>query len=269
MNQKTAVPVYASPRHVNGPEDCTFYHSIELPGLGLQKGSWDLRRDVDTYIGRLPVAGKTVLDVGTGSGFLCFEMEKRGANMIAFDFDASLGEHQHDIVPMHDFEERFGASREVFWAQLSSGLDRMKNSFWLTHRLLGSKARVFYGDVYDCKADFGPVDVVFMGNILLHLQSPVQALANFAPYAREAIVITENCAEKVDYKSDAAACYLVPNAERRDLASWFATWWQLTPGFLKRYLRVLGFKSFEVTFHDAHWADPPTPMPQFTVVARR
>jgi hypothetical protein len=196
-------------------------------------------------------------------------MEKRGANVIAFDCDPRLGTRMIDVVPAHDFEQRFGATHERFWEMLSSGLDRMKNSFWLQHRLRGSKARAFYGNVYDCDVDFGPVDVVFMGNILLHLRSPVEALNTFAPYAREAVVITEHCAEPVDYRSDSPACYLIPNAEKRDLATWWATWWQLTPAFLTQYLRVLGFNKFEVTFHNAMWRDPPKEMPHFTVVARR
>ena len=71
----------------------------------------------------------------------------------------------------------------------------------------------------------------------------MQALKNLAPYAREALVITEYCAEKVgavkvDYKSDDPVCYLIPDTERRDLATWWGIWWQLTPGFLKRCLRV-------------------------------
>lgn len=257
------------PRHVERLEDCEWYHTTELPGLGVQKASWDLRRDVDAYIGRYPVAGKTVLDVGTGSGFLCFEMEKRGADMIAFDCDPRLGDRIHDVVPAHDFEQRFGKSYEQFLEMLSYGLDRMKNSFWLSHRLRNSKARAYYGDVYNCDVDFGPVDVVFMGNILLHLRCPVGALNTFAPYAREAIVITEYRSMDIDYKSDAAVCYLIPDAQKRDLATWWATWWHVTPGFLKQYLRVLGFNKFELTFHNALWTNPPTEMPHFTLVARR
>jgi SAM-dependent methyltransferase len=269
MSAKNAVPEYVTPRHVERLEDCSFYHTIDLPGLGVQQGSWDLRDDVEQYIGKVPVAGKTVLDVGTGSGFMCFEMEKRGANLIAFDFDARLGEKLHDVVPFHDFEKRFNQTREQFWQNLSGGLDRMKNSFWLSHRLLGSKARAYYGNVYECDADLGPIDIVFMGNILLHLSSPVQALANFAPYARETFIVTEYCAPNIDYRSDDAVCYFVPDARRNDSASAFATWWHVTPGFLKRYLEVLGFKHFELTFHFPRWANPPNPMQHFTLVARR
>src|SRR5262245_1664122 len=96
--------MYQQPRHVERVEDCDFYHAIDLPGLGPQKGRWDLRRDPAEYFGNVDVAGKTILDVGTGSGFIGFEMEKRGANLIAFDFDSSLGPRLHDMVPFHDFD---------------------------------------------------------------------------------------------------------------------------------------------------------------------
>ena len=257
--------MYQQPRHVERIEDCDFYHAVELPGLGLQKGRWDLRRDPAQYYGNVDVAGKTVLDVGTGSGFIGFEMEKRGASLIAFDFDSSLGPRQHDLVPFHDFQQRFGVSREDFMRMLASGLDRMKNSYWLTHRLLQSKARVFYGDVYDCAADFGPVDVVFMGNILLHLASPAQAINTFAPRAREKFIVTESCWEKLDYKSDAPICYLQAGRARRD----FASWWQLTPGFLKQYLGVHGFRNFKVTFHKQRWVERSMDVKHFTLVASR
>lgn len=268
MSRKSTAPKFVTPRHVERVEDCTFYHTVDLPGLGLQRGVWDLRHVVDAYIGNADVAGKTVLDVGTGSGFMCFEMEKRGANVIAFDFDAALGEHLHDVVPFHDFEQRAGSTREQFWQRLASGLDSMKNSFWLSHRVLNSKARAIYGDVYDLDADL-PVDIVFMGNILLHLASPVQALNNFAPYAREAFIVTEVCQMDVDYESEKPACYLIPDADRRDNPAWFGTWWQLTPAFLKRYLKVLGFRTFEVNFHVPTIGDPPHPYRHFTLVARR
>lgn len=269
MSNERPPAVFATPRVVTNPEHCVFYHTMDLPGVGVKQGAWDLRDDVDNYIGKVNVSGKTVLDVGTGNGFLSFEMEKRGANMISFDFDPALGRRSHDVVPFHDFETRFGASKDAFWDQLSFGLDAMKNGYWLAHRLYGSKARVYYGNVYDTQVDMGPVDMVFMGNINLHLASPVQAMANFAKYARETFVVTEHCAENVDYRSEEPLCFLVPNADRRDLASWYATWWQITPGFVKRYLKVLGFNRFEVTFYKAGAADPKEKRPHFTVVARR
>jgi 2-polyprenyl-3-methyl-5-hydroxy-6-metoxy-1,4-benzoquinol methylase len=65
--------------------DCWFYHTMDLPDVGTVTGSWDLRGRFDEYVGHVPLAGKTFLDVGTASGFLSFEAEKRGADVVSFD----------------------------------------------------------------------------------------------------------------------------------------------------------------------------------------
>ena len=52
---------------------------MEIPGHGLVTGQWDLRGGVDDYLGKVAFAGQRVLEIGPASGFLTFEMEKRGA----------------------------------------------------------------------------------------------------------------------------------------------------------------------------------------------
>src|SRR5262245_36618662 len=76
---------YAVPRTVTDPADCYFYHTMEIPGHGLVEGEWDLRPGVEAYLGGIDFRGKRVLEVGTASGFLCFQMEARGAEVVAFD----------------------------------------------------------------------------------------------------------------------------------------------------------------------------------------
>ena len=77
-----AVGLFAEPRFIDKPENCFFYHTIELPGLGVVRGHWDLRGRFDDYVGGVSVAGKSVLDIGTATGFLSFESEKRGASRV-------------------------------------------------------------------------------------------------------------------------------------------------------------------------------------------
>jgi 2-polyprenyl-3-methyl-5-hydroxy-6-metoxy-1,4-benzoquinol methylase len=60
---------------------------MDLPGFGSVIGQWDLRGRFDNYTGRVPLAGRTVVDVGTASGFLSFDAEKRGALVTGFDAD--------------------------------------------------------------------------------------------------------------------------------------------------------------------------------------
>ena len=74
--------VFVEPRYVRDLDGCFFYHTMELPGFGEVKGQWDLRGRFDEYIGGVEVAGKSVLDIGSATGFLSFEAEKRGASRV-------------------------------------------------------------------------------------------------------------------------------------------------------------------------------------------
>ena len=87
---------YSQPLVVESPEDCYFYHRFDLPGLGTVGGDWDLRSCIDAYLGNYRFSGKRVLDVGTASGFLTFEMEKRGATVVSFDMEDG---GQWNVVP--------------------------------------------------------------------------------------------------------------------------------------------------------------------------
>ena len=173
---------YSQPLVVQSPEDCYFYHCFDLPGLGTVGGDWDLRPCIDAYLGNYPFSGKRVLDVGTASGFLTFEMEKRGATVVSFDMEDG---GQWNMVP------HFGAQET-----LQSTLDgsrrahqRLKNAYWFCHRHLSSRAQAYYGDVYNLPSDLGHFDVALFGMILSHLRDPFQALYS-ASRLTDAIVVT-------------------------------------------------------------------------------
>jgi len=77
--------IFAKPKIVNDVKDCYFYHTLDVPGYGTIEGNWDLRGGFSEYLGRVDFKGKKVLEMGTANGALCFEMERRGASVIAFD----------------------------------------------------------------------------------------------------------------------------------------------------------------------------------------
>ncbi len=116
--------IFAVPLKVEDVADCHFYHTMEVPGHGLMNGEWDLRGGVDDYLGRVAFAGQRVLEIGPASGFLTFEMEKRGAEVVSVEVTA---EHGWDFVPYpaSKLEEVFGPRRMV--------MQRLKNSYWFSH----------------------------------------------------------------------------------------------------------------------------------------
>src|SRR5436190_6788318 len=61
-----------------------WYHTIELaPGV-VTPGQIDLRGVVDLVLPR-DLSGRRALDVGTFDGFWAFELERRGAEVVAID----------------------------------------------------------------------------------------------------------------------------------------------------------------------------------------
>jgi hypothetical protein len=175
--------VFATPRKVTDPAECFFYHAMDVPGFGFMPADWDLRAGVDDYLGGVDFQGKRVLELGTASGFVCFTMERRGADVVAFDL---APDGLWDFVPM--------ARLTTAAKYMEDGLaffKKLHNSFWLGHAAFGSRARVVYGSIYDLPAEIGLVDIATFGCILLHLRDPFLALANALRFTRETVVITQ------------------------------------------------------------------------------
>jgi SAM-dependent methyltransferase len=174
--------IFAPPRLVTRLDDCNIYHTIDVPGYGTIVGPWDLRGHVDSYLGGVDLRGKRVLELGTASGFLCIEMEKRGAEVVAYDLSE---DYDGDLVPFPQYRDQPPESAR------RATVRRINNGWWLVHRAFKSSARMVYGSVYDVPAEIGMVDVATFGSILLHLRDPYRALASAARLVRETIIVTD------------------------------------------------------------------------------
>jgi hypothetical protein len=218
---------FAAPRHVEDPSQCWFYHTMDLPGIGTVDGQWDLRGDVDAYLGHVDLRGKRVLDVGSASGFLTFEMEARGASVVSFD----MGEGQEwNLVPFAWLDSKRGAIS----ANLQSGLECMKNGYWLAHRLLGSNAQAHYGNVYDLPESLGRFDAVVVAQILVHVRDPIAALTTAARLSDDYLIVTEGALQTL---RPIARFYPQPGRTDAD-----KTWWCYSIGLYQQLLRILGFR---------------------------
>jgi hypothetical protein len=161
------------------PSQLWFYHAMDLPEfgpVGMDTG-WDLRGRFDEYIGHVPLAGRTVLDVGTASGFLSFEAEKRGA--IVTSFDAATVDDRDD-APQDD-------QRQYAIDELS----RMHAGYEFAHRAFDSRAKIARGSVYQLSRIVDRHEVVIVGQILVHLKDPYSALREAAACCSDTLVIAE------------------------------------------------------------------------------
>ncbi len=227
--------MYVQPRHVADPSACFFYHTVEIPAVGLCRGQWDLRGRFDEYIGNVPVSGRRVLDVGCGTGFLSFSAEEAGASeVVSFDMDDAKRQHwlpfQHKLPYINP---------EEFRRQHNAWIERWHNGYWFCHRLLKSKARVIHGDVYDLPRALGSFDVAIVGSILEHLSDPIRALASIARLTSGHIAIvtpvldTEEKLARFDGDADR------PDADY--------VWWTYSIGTYRHVLRMLGFEIERIT----------------------
>jgi SAM-dependent methyltransferase len=252
------VAPYAAPIPVASIAECHYYHTMDVPGEGLVRGEWDLREGVDAYLGRESVAGKRVLEIGTASGFLCFEMERRGADVVGYDLSSA---DAWDVVPYAGLDA--GESER----ERREHIARMNKSWWWNHRAFGSRAHVVYGSVYAVPRSIGPIDVCTFGAVLLHLRDPFLALRTALALEPETAIVTElrppRRAMLRDWLDPRSPRFL-PNAEARAPRD---AWWSFTPHALGNMLAILGYRTERVVRHAQCYRGRPVAM--FTIVARR
>lgn len=220
---------YAAPVYVNDSNQCAFYHTMDLPIIGEVKGEWDLRKNIDTYLGNAEFIGKTCLDVGTASGFLSFEMEKRGGIVTSFDADDAC---RYSMLPFRN--SLYNTDHNLWSQQTNEWLTRLHNSYWYAHRLLNKNAKVFYGDIYNIPLELGYFDIVMVGQVMIHLRDPILALISISKLCKDILILAEGMIDSDDTyaKFDARADAGGPE--------WL--WWKYTRGMWKEILAILGFE---------------------------
>jgi SAM-dependent methyltransferase len=240
------------------PADCVFYHDLDLPEGEAISGVWDLRGGFDQYIANYPVAGKTVLDVGTASGFLAFSAEQAGADVTAVDARDARDIRQ---LPFRDLP--YHRDRAEWLREYDRYLVRLKSSFWYAWHRLGSRVEVVYAPIDDFPLWGRRFDVVLAGALLEHLADPVSAIGNMASVADEALIVAFTPVEDTDEQ-------LMRTANRWDEPAYCYTWWTLSRGLYERLFSNLGFSvefvtSTAVTRDDGRKFAVERP----TIVARR
>ena len=247
----------AQPRHVENPDDCFFYHTMDLPGFGEVRGHWDLRGRFDEYISGVGLGGKSVIDVGAATGFLSFSAEECGATRV-LSFDIA-DPRQQTFLP---FKDKLYSRDPARWAEeYGAEIERWKNSYWLCHRLLGSKAEVYYGNIYDLPGGLGQFDVAIVGSVLEHLSDQITALASIARLTKETIVIVSPLLETAERIASFGALADHPEND--------FTWWIYSEGVYREVFEMLGFSIARITKAEYHYHHGERFETRHTIVAVR
>lgn len=205
-------PYFAQPLNPSR-EEASFYHTMDLPGGETVEGAWDLRGQFDRYVGNYDFSSRRVLDVGAASGYLSFEAEKRGAEVVSFDLaDATMLDFLPGRAPPN----------------IEDLLMRQRRGYWYCHHRLASNCKVFYGDPLRIDARLGLFDVAMIGNVLVHARDPLGILESVAPLVRHDILLIEHVLD-VQFALAGFACM------GDDV------WWNFSPSFLAKQFSAMGF----------------------------
>jgi SAM-dependent methyltransferase len=199
---------------------------MDIPGVGEVGGAWDLRACIREYLGNYDFKGKRVLDVGAASGFLTFTMENAGADVVSFEMTSG---DKWDVVPFrHVRQDPAG-----FTAQLVERNRRLKNAYWFCHSRFGSRAKAFYGDIYDMPLELGHFDVAVFGMIITHLRDAFRAIYSVSRLVKNDLIITNQTPEITG-----SAAILVPTLQNKEAQCW----WMFSEDCMKQMLSIIGFE---------------------------
>jgi tRNA (mo5U34)-methyltransferase len=197
-----------------------WYHTIPLRDGVVTPGEFDHA----PYLAHYPIPprldGLRVLDVATFDGYWAFEFERRGAaEVVALDV-TSIGEC--DLQP----RLRASVDPEILTQRTGAG-------FHLVKQALGSQVRREELSVYDLSPErVGSFDLVFCGDLLLHLMNPVKALERIrSVVGGEGILV--DCysphlpGKTAEYRGGVNRC----------------VWWSFSLGCLQQMLSDAGFSN--------------------------
>jgi SAM-dependent methyltransferase len=257
---RRAIAQAAPERRIDDVKDCYFYHCMDIPGHGEVLGQWDLRGHEATYLGNVPFYGKSVLEIGTASGHLGFWMEAQGAAVTCFDLDPR---QEWDIVEFagHDPVKIMRSRKEA--------IRLINNGWWFNHNRLKSRNQVVYGTVYELDKLPGTFDIVTVNSVLLHLRDPFGALVQAAARTHDQIVVTDLSEQhftgKPPVDTGQLSMHFMP---RRSNNGPVDTWWVVTEKLTMEFLRILGFRTIELTYHTQRFM-PDEDWRLYTLVGKR
>jgi len=211
-----------------------YYHSIELPDGAVLQGLQSLDH-LHLRISQFPIPadirGKRVLDIGAWDGWFSFEMERRGAQVMAIDLVKS---------------ENFVRLRE----------------------LMKSKVEYVVGDICRLTSrDLGRFDIVLFFGVLYHLKHPLLALEHVCEMTLDMACIESYV---IDRGENLDTVPVLEFYEGTELRGQFDNWVGPNVPCLLAMARTAGFVEVELESVLAerahvtcrrHWSAPPGTAP--------
>jgi tRNA (mo5U34)-methyltransferase len=243
----------AGPRIPHNLERYFWYHTIDLGNGLVTPGQYDYRDTITDFGFPDDLSGKSVLDIGSATGFFAFEFERRGAHVTSVELPSL---YELDRFPGQDVETNIRKIQRMMFPRKSGPLSEyqaefspeelyfflLEGPFRFCADRLKSRVRRVYGSIYNLtRASLGRpngFDLVFIGDVLLHTLRPFDALAAIAPLADGALVIAQ---EMPEYGDISGMVYRGGDDPEED----DVCWWMPTKRCFIQLLRKFGFRSVQ------------------------
>jgi len=196
------------------------YHALHFPdGTNLQ-GIFDMSQYLQHY--KIPdLRGKTVLDVGTGTGYFAFEFAKMGAKRVVAISDV-IGE-------VHT------ASNE----------------------LMGTNVEFLQKDLYTLDESFGKFDLVFCSQVFQHIPDMYTATSKIFSVTNHIAIFGINIIN--DRKWDKAPVAIFGGFKTDFQGKNYPTYWIPSRGCCAKMMEVAGFRDVKrVSFFEQYGEDKTT-----------
>jgi 2-polyprenyl-3-methyl-5-hydroxy-6-metoxy-1,4-benzoquinol methylase len=218
-----------------------WYHAVEVGNGIVTPGAYDYRKDIQHFHFPDDMSNMRVLEVGSATGFFAFEFEKRGATVTSVE-----------LPSIADWDMPSGEDRELTLRELMSYHQaasveeltflHLDGPFRFCHERLRSNISRCYSSIYDLgpdKFNGTQFDLVHLGDILVHLFSPLKAISTIAPLCRGKLIISEEIPELDE--SNPLMLYIGGSSRSGDHRSW----WFPNKTCLAQMLQRVGFRTVE------------------------
>ncbi len=225
---------YASQFGVPGLNTFFWYHSVDLKDGIVTPGDYDYRHSLHAFQFPDDMRGMKVLDVGSATGFFAFEFERRGADVYSVELPSLLDwdmiASERDQIVRHLMAYHDASSPEEAYRRHLNG------PFEFCHQRRNSSVKRVCSTIYNLRSelfDGQKFDVVFLGDILLHLFAPLMALNVIAPLCKHQLIVTSDVMPGIE------APLLQFVAASQDARSW----WSFNRVCLEQMLLRVGFRN--------------------------
>ena len=181
------------------------YHKLTFPDGTVLNGIWDMSKYLEHFQIPENLSGKSILEIGPGSGYFSFEFSKRGASKVV----------AIDIKP--------------------NKLQQAANE------LMGANVEFLTKDLFTIDESFGKFDLVFCSNVIIHVSDMFQAIQKIKQVAKDQVILCNSVLKNPKFTDEPIAYFLGKPGVDGSILSY----WQPTMLCIEKMLEKANFSSIK------------------------